>query len=462
MNDQLRYDLDQAIGDWKYHEIERSLVTSAWDDMTQFQILSQVKQADFQDAVARAAYGALRQAYRETETVTSEATLLLLSTSDHQVDRKAGEEILRHKMANLDKLLTDTQFAALVSYVRQAATKRRIEESLKRCLAMVARQDWTMEELQKRMQADLGQAWAGYTDRRMPSTEAEVFRAIGDKLSNAEGPHLTTAPNTAGTKYPLGWQELDDIIPGFGVGQVLVVGARPNMGKSAFVLQLLRRLIKKSGRKGILFSLEMKKELVGARALSQELGKPFKTLRAVDAYTVEEMRATGLFIDDQGYNVEGLCRQVELVKMAHPDLEWVAIDYAQLLARNEPTPQAEASKRLARLSHDLGLGVIEALQIGRDVEQRKDTRPMLSDIKESGQWEQDADIAVMLWRPSYYNPKHVDPAEAWAFVRKQRDGGGTGEAKFAFNGSCVSFYDPKSTQGLLVPVTDSNPIPNMF
>lgn len=151
-----------------------------------------------------------------------------------------------------------------------------------------------------------------------------------------------------------------------------------------------------------------------------------------------------LLLDKPKYSsVDAFIRHVKLVKMAHPDLAVVAIDYAQQLARKEPTPQAEASARLKTFALQEGLVIIEALQAPTELDQRKDTRPYASDIRFSKSWEQDADIILALWRPGFYDKSdQQDQGESWCFVRKNRDGE-TGEVPLLWVGSTTSFLDLK-------------------
>lgn len=453
INDNLR----QAIGDYRHHEIERKLVANALSDLKQFHLLTQLKEEDLADWTARATYMGLTQIFKESHragraAVSEMATLAWLGAHEKREFRKAGDDMLAFLTEKRADWIGDTEYQLLIGHVQSMALRRRLKEFYDMAQAMLKKVSLTPDQLHRFLVRGFQKAWGGFSNRAEPKNEGEIWRELADRKALEESKGLTEETpeekeqQRLSARYATPWGSLNSVLTGgFGAGQYMIVAARPHMGKSAFTKQLMRHLIKVSGQSGLLVSLEMDNISVGKRTIAQQLQKPYKMMHSADMYSASELHSSGLMVDDQAYrNVEDLCRQVEMLKMAHPDLLWVAVDYAQLLAPSDHALQAEVSRRLHRLRGELKVGVIVVLQIGRDVEKRKDTRPLLSDIKESGQYEQDADIALMLWRPHYYNEKHGDPNEAWCFVRKQRDGGGTGDAKFAYNGALLSFYEPKS------------------
>lgn len=446
-----------AIGDYRHHEIERKLVANALSDLKQFHLLTQLKEEDLDDWTARATYIGLQQVFKESHragrpAVSEMATLAWLGAHEKREFRKAADDMLTFLTEKRADWIGDTEYQLLIGHVQSMALRRRLKQHFDSAQAMLKKASLSPDQLHRLLVRGFQTAWGGFSNRQEPKAEAEIWRELADRKALEESKGLTEetpeeqAEQRLRARYSTPWESVNAVLTGgFGAGQYMIVAARPHMGKSAFTKQLMRHLIRVSGQPGLLVSLEMDRTSVGARTIAQQLQKPFKMMHSADMYSASERHSSGLLVDDQSYsNVEDLCRQVEMLKLAHPDLLWVAVDYAQLLAPSDHALQAEVSRRLHRLRGELKVGVIVVLQIGREVEKRKDTRPLLSDIKESGQYEQDADIALMLWRPHYYNANHGDPNEAWCFVRKQRDGGGTGEAQFAYNGSLLSFYDPKS------------------
>lgn len=454
----IREDLRLAIGDYRHVDIERKLVCNALNDLKQFHILTQLKDEDLSDWPARAAFVGLKEIFAEGSragrpAVSQMATFAWMDCHEKREFRQAGETMRQFNIEHMGEWIGDTEYQLLVSHVQSVALRKRLIEFLDRSKAMVKKGSLTLDQIHRNITKDFQAAWRGHSTRAGAVTEAQIWKALADKKALEESRGITEeTPEEKeeairSARFFTPWQSVNDVLTGgFGARQYMIVAARPHMGKSAFTKQLMTHLIKVSGQPGLLVSLEMDRNSVGARTMSQRLQTPFKYLHSADMYSAADQKASGLMVDDQSYrNVEDLARQVEMTKMAHPNLLWLAVDYAQLLAPSDHALQAEVSRRLHRLRGDLALGVIVVLQIGRDVEKRKDTRPLLSDIKESGQYEQDADIALMLWRPHYYNPNYPgDPNEAWCFVRKQRDGGGTGEAQFAYNGPTLSFYEPKN------------------
>jgi replicative DNA helicase len=218
---------------------------------------------------------------------------------------------------------------------------------------------------------------------------------------------------------------------------MIIVAARPSMGKTAFSLNLALHAALKDKKKIAYFSVEMAKESVMIRLLSIAGKVPLGQLRTGQIAekhwprlieTAAKLSETGLFIDDTSnvspFEIRAKCRRMK----AKHGLDMIMVDYLQLMSMNQRVESrerevAEISKMLKAIAKELRVPIIALAQLNRGVEGRSDRRPMLSDLRESGSIEQDADVIAMLYREDYYereNPEVKGLAEV--IIAKQRNG----------------------------------------
>ena len=240
------------------------------------------------------------------------------------------------------------------------------------------------------------------------------------------------------TGVPTGFIDLDYKLSGFQPSDFILIAARPSMGKTAFVLNVVDYVSVRRGLPCMVFSLEMSKEQLVNRLLSMESNVDSQKLRTgslTDAdwdAVVEGVGVIGssrLIIDDTpGISITELrskCRKMKLEQ----GLSLVIIDYLQLMSgsgrgSNENRQQeiSEISRSLKALARELQAPVVALSQLSRACETRTDHRPMLSDLRESGAIEQDADVVMFLYRDDYYNKDTDHPNEAEVIIAKQRNG----------------------------------------
>ncbi len=235
-----------------------------------------------------------------------------------------------------------------------------------------------------------------------------------------------------------GFTDLDNMTTGFQPSDFVLVAARPSMGKTAFVLNILEYVGVKKNRPSMIFSLEMSKEQLVNRLFAMDSGIDAQLLRTgrlsdndwerlLD--TANRIGSSNIIIDDTpAITVSALrskCRKLKLER----GLDLVVIDYLQLMSgnssrRNDNRQQevSDISRALKALARELECPVIALSQLSRAVEQRPDKRPMLSDLRESGAIEQDADLVMFLYRDEYYNPDSDKKGEAEVIIAKQRNG----------------------------------------
>lgn len=215
---------------------------------------------------------------------------------------------------------------------------------------------------------------------------------------------------------PTGYIDLDKVTSGFHPDQLIIIAARPSVGKTAFALNIAQNVATKSKVPVVVFSLEMGAVDLVYRMICAEGNINASNLRTGQltddewkSFTVatDILKDAPIFIDDSaGIKVSEIRAKCRRLKQENPDLGMIVIDYLQLIdgtgRENRQQEVSEISRQLKRLAKELGVPVIALSQLSRGLEQRQNKRPILSDIRESGSIEQDADIVAFLYREDYH------------------------------------------------------------
>ena len=250
-----------------------------------------------------------------------------------------------------------------------------------------------------------------------------------------------------------GFMDLDLKTSGLHNSDLIIVAARPAMGKSAFAINIATNVAVQSGKGVVIFNLEMSKDQVGNRILCSEAmvdSNKIRTGQIEDedwvklASTLSRLSEAPIYIDDTAgisiMEIRAKCRKLKIEK----DIGLIVIDYLQLIQgsgkRNSSREQeiSEISRSLKILAKELNVPVIALSQLSRGVERRDDKRPMLSDLRESGAIEQDADIVMFLYRDDYYNEDSEKKNIAEVILAKHR-GGSTGTVDLAWLANYTKF-----------------------
>lgn len=287
--------------------------------------------------------------------------------------------------------------------------------------------------------------------------DTKNFRHIREVLNDVYG-HLrdlqTDRESTQGT--PTGFSGLDKVLAGMGKSDLILVGARPGMGKTSFCLNIATNVAEQTGKAVCIFSLEMSAEQLVNRMLSSEAMVDSYALRTGElkpedweniANAASRLAKCNILIDDtSGITVTGMKAKLRRVQ----DLGLVVIDYLQLMqsdSRNDNRVQevAEISRAMKIMAKDLMVPIICCAQLSRGPESRTDKRPMLSDLRDSGAIEQDADVVMFLYRDEYYkinessDPNSEAPsAVAEVIIAKNRHGS-QGTVKMGWIGRYTKF-----------------------
>ena len=254
------------------------------------------------------------------------------------------------------------------------------------------------------------------------------------------------------TGLATGFADLDDLTAGLQPSDLIIVAARPSMGKTALAVNMAEHAALKTRKAVAIFSMEMSASQLAFRLISS-LGRINQQhLRTGDIQEEEWPRVTSaitllsdakIFIDDTPALSPGELRaRARRLKREH-DLGLIVIDYLQLMAvpgnkENRATEISEISRGLKALAKELNIPVIALSQLNRSLEQRTDKRPVMADLRESGAIEQDADVIIFIYRDEYYNQDSPDKGQAEIIIGKQRNGP-TGTVRLTFLGHYTKF-----------------------
>lgn len=256
---------------------------------------------------------------------------------------------------------------------------------------------------------------------------------------------------------PTGFSGLDKVLVGLGKGDLVLVGARPGMGKTSFAMNVATNIAEKTKKAVCVFSLEMSNDQLVTRMLSSEGMVDSNKLRTGQlgdddweklAHAAAKLSECDIQVDDTtGITVTGMKAKLRRVK----NLGLVVIDYLQLMQSdrridNRVQEVAEISRNLKLLAKELGVPVITCAQLSRGPESRTDKRPMLSDLRDSGAIEQDADIVMFLFREEYYKDKEKSEINTAEVIIAKNRHGSTGKVDMGWFGQYTKFTSIDTTR----------------
>ena len=358
--------------------------------------------------------------------------------------RAGGAEYL-HTLTGLVPTAANAGYYA--SIVAEKAVLRRLVEAGTRIVQMGYASEGEVTDLVNNAQAEIYGVTGGIEgDDYIPLVEA-IDTAVGEiELARGRDGQLAGVPT--------GFSELDALTNGLHGGQLIIVGARPAMGKSTLALDFARTAAVHHKLPTIFFSLEMGRSEIATRLLSAESGIPMHVLRKGNMDERDWTRLASvrgdigdapLFIDDSPnmtlVEIRAKCRKLS----QRVGLKMVVVDYLQLMTSGKKVESrqqevSEFSRALKLLAKELGVPIVALAQLNRGPEQRADKKPALSDLRESGSLEQDADIVILLHREAAYERDHPRAGEADLIVAKHRNGA-TDEIAVAFQGMYSRFAD---------------------
>jgi replicative DNA helicase len=304
------------------------------------------------------------------------------------------------------------------------------------------------------------------------AAETEIFKISDQDLRGNEpvqvGSYLAQATERIDKLYRAkgelaglssGFTDLDSMTAGMHPGDLIIVAGRPSMGKTSFAMNIAENVVIKSKKVALIFSLEMSGDSLAMRMLSS-LGRidqnKVRTGKLADddwprlTSSVSMLAESKMFIDDTPAlsPVEMRARVRRVVKQ-HGEIGAIVVDYLQLMQvpgikDNRTLEISEISRSLKGIAKEFSVPVLALSQLNRGLEQRQDKRPIMSDLRESGAIEQDADLILFIYRDEVYNPESADKGAAELIVAKHRNGP-TGRIRLAFLGKYTRFENFSSS-----------------
>lgn len=374
-------------------------------------------------------YGILFETMVELNDAGSPVDLVTLQNKLKEKDVPPEVSSLEFVRDLITAVPTSANIKYYANIVAEKATLRRLirlnEEIANTCYAGKESLEYILEDTEKRV------------FQLVQKRTTDDFVPVRQIVMNAMDKIETAAKNKGSvTGIPTGFIDLDYRTAGMQPSDLILVAARPSMGKTAFELNLAHYMAFKKNLTVALFSLEMSKEQLVNRMFSVESNVDAQKLRTGQLNDEEWERLiesagvigkSKLIIDDTpGISIAELRSKCRKYKLEH-DLSIIMIDYLQLMSgsgRTESRQQeiSDISRSLKALARELSVPVVALSQLSRAVEQRPDHRPMLSDLRESGAIEQDADVVMFLYRDDYYNHDSPDKGISEVIIAKQRNG----------------------------------------
>lgn len=410
-------------------------------------VVEGLREADFYKPAHGEIYGGIIDIYGKGEPADAITVANYLSKKG-VLNNVGGAAYIHTLVASVPTAANASYYARIVS---ERAILRRLVEAGTRIAQMGYSGDNEVDALVDRAQAEVYEV----TSRRTSEDYAPLSEIMPGTLEEIEAIEGRGGEMVG---VPTGFAQLDEITNGLHGGQLIIVAARPAIGKSTLGLDLARACSIKNGLTSAIFSLEMGRNEIVMRLLSAEAQVGLGHMRAGTlgdadwsrlANKMGQVNDAPLFIDDSpNMTMMEIRAKARRLKQRH-DLRLLIIDYLQLMSSGRKVESrqvevSEFSRSLKLLAKELDIPVIAISQLNRGAEQRQDKRPMLSDLRESGSLEQDADMVILLHREDAYEKESARAGEADFLLAKHRNGP-TGTVTVAFQGHYSRFIDMASS-----------------
>ena len=425
-------------------DAEKSVLGSIiLDKEALFEVLEILSPEDFYSEMHREIYRAVVALYRKGESVD------MLTVSEELKKRNTLEMAGgRSYIAQLSSMVPSTANAAqYAKIVSEKALLRSLINASSEIMEQAYQATMEPEEILDQAEQAVFKIAQTRQKRDFEALKEILYSNLNriDEVAKMEGglTGLTT-----------GFVSLDKYTSGLQKSDLIIVAARPSMGKTAFALNIAQQAALKGDASVLIFSLEMSKEQLGQRLLSMEAKVEMQKLKTGNLEhadwdqiyeAIDKLSTAKIYIDDTpGISVLEIKNKSRRLK-AEKGLDLIVIDYLQLMSiegRVESRQQeiSALSRYLKQLARELDCPVIVLSQLSRAPEQRSDHRPVLSDLRESGSIEQDADIVMFLYRDEYYNPETDKPNICEINIAKHRSGP-TGTVEVTWLGKYTRFVD---------------------
>jgi replicative DNA helicase len=416
----------------------------SWD-----QISDAVQSSDFYKPSHQVVFEAIRSLYASNSPVDL-ITVSNFLNSEGKLDQIGGSTFL---VDLVNKTVSTANLSSYAKIVKEKSLLRKLISTTSKITDRAYSEDFTdVETFMDQAENEIFTLSDGSTQQQGLVGPMEIVKSSVIKIEELYKQKSDI------TGLPTGFTFLDKMTSGFQAGDLIIVAARPSMGKSAFSLNIAQHMALRHKKTVAYFSLEMSKESLMMRLLASEARINIKDIRSgkVPDYAwpkliqiAGQVSECKLFIDEtSGISPVEIRSRVRRLKAMH-GIDAIVIDYLQLMDLKQKVESreravSEISKSLKSLAKELQIPVVALAQLNRGVEGRSDRRPMLSDLRESGSIEQDADVIMMLYRDDYYDKEDPEKhGRAEVIIGKQRNGP-TGTVKLHFEAEYGRFKDAES------------------
>ena len=361
----------------------------------------------------------------------------------NELNRAGGDLYLYDLQARIVET-ESTEFYAQI--VREKSTRRQLVQAGEQISNLARDQDQELREVLDQAQEGVFRLGQADNDQGFISVGSIVKETLAgiEKLFHKQDQFVG---------IPTGFTDFDLMTSGLQRGDLIIIAARPSMGKSTLVLNMAQNIAIEQELPVAIFSLEMPTQQVLLRMLAAEAQINFGHLRTGNltgedwtglTQAVSSLMSVPIFVNDtRGVTVQTLRAEGRRLKGEHNDLAVIIVDYLQLLSGSgrysgRVEEISDISRALKTLAWELDTPIIACSQLSREVEKRPDKRPLLSDLRESGAIEQDADLVAFLYREDYYDEAADDQGTADLIIKKQRNGP-TGTVRLEFNKTQMRF-----------------------
>ncbi|QQL45875.1 replicative DNA helicase [Sulfuriroseicoccus oceanibius] len=437
------------------HDAERGLLSSMLQDPGRIidEVIPLLSPAAFHHPAHELIYTILLELQNKRTPID------IVTLTQTLIDRNQLEEIGGASyIAELGEFApTSANFATYAHIIRDKYILRRVISSCTECITSAYEEQEDVQPLLDTVEQRILQIREMGAKDQKKNTKEEVIEAVKvfeEMVKNKGGTHGTTT----------GLKDLDAMTDGLHGGEMFIIAARPAMGKTSLVMNVVEHIACDLNQPALVFSLEMSTQQLIQRLLCARAGVPLNRFR--DGFATKEdfrkltkaasqIAASKLFVDDTpGVSILELRAKARRIHNQHP-LKIIAVDYLQLMKSNTKRAQenrqievAEISAGLKAIAKELNVPVMVLAQLNRNPEGRADNKPKLSDLRESGSIEQDADVVGLLVRSAYYatneDERDERQGEAELIIAKQRNGP-TGEIPLTFINEIMRFRDRART-----------------
>lgn len=423
-------------------EAEQSVIGSMIIDKNSIaKVMESLEEEDFYRDGHKAIYKAILEMFRNDMAVDL-VTLLEYLKSTYMLERAGGVTYITELSASVP---TTANLSAYIKIVSDKSTLRKLIKASTTIIEESYNKQDKVESVVDIAEKKIFNIAENRTSKDFEPLSDVLERGFLqiEKLFNNKG-EITGVGS--------GFTDLDSMTSGFQAGDMILIAARPSMGKTTFALNIAEHAALREHKSVVIFSLEMSKEQLAYKLLCSEANVDMLKLRtgALEDSDWENIaRATGplskakVYIDDTaGVTVMEMRSKCRRLKLEY-GIDLIVIDYLQLMSGGSGTDNrqqevSEISRSIKALAKEMECPVIALSQLSRAPEQRADHRPMLSDLRESGSIEQDADLVMFLYRDEYYNKETEDKNIGECIIAKQRNGP-VGTVKMAWLGQYSKF-----------------------